>query len=142
MLRQHYAMMTSWPRANALVVASQVAEGRDSKGNRSYWPRVTLKYSVAGKEYVQVAERPGASSGSRSGAQEVVDGLQPGTHHLLPYNPDNPGKIYVDIGWNFSNFGFFGVFLLAGVVSMLPFLWSLFKFVVGVGLVAYQRLKS
>lgn len=142
MLRRNYAMLKTWPRADALVVSSQVAERLDSKGRKSYWPRVTLKYNVAGKDYVRVAERPGASAGPHSGAQEVVGGFQPGTRHLLPYNPSNPGKIYVDIGWNFSNFGFFGVFLLAGVVVMLPLLWSMFKLVVGVGLITYQRLKS
>jgi hypothetical protein len=145
MLRQNYAMMKTWPRADALVIASEVAEQHstsEGKAETTYWPRVTLKYTVAGNQYVQVAERPGASSGSRSRAQDVVDGLQPGTHHLLPYNPASPQKIYVSTGWTFGNFGFFGVFVLAGFLALLPLLWSLFKLFVGAALIAYQRLKS
>jgi Protein of unknown function (DUF3592) len=124
--RRPYAIMKTWPKANALVVTSEVAEKDEKNGGTLYWPRVKLQYTAGGKEYTQIADQSGATS-SHAAIQKVVDALPPGTHHLLPYDPANPGDIFVGAGWDFQTFLLPGFLLLFGLAFMLPALWLLLK---------------
>jgi Protein of unknown function (DUF3592) len=124
--RKPYVIMKTWPKANALVVSSEVAQKDEKDGGTLYWPRVKLQYSVGGKEYARVADQSGATS-SHTAIQKVVDSLPPGTHHLLPYDPANPQEIYVGAGWDLQTFWLPGFLLLFGFAFMLPGLVLILK---------------
>ena len=117
-----YAMMHRWPRANALVLSSELAHKTSTTTRRNsvtiYWPVVRLKYSVGGKEYVRPATYA-AKSNIRSDWQPIVAQLKPGTAHLLPYNPDDPAEIHIGMRWNFSNLALAGFLILPGIVLAL-----------------------
>ena len=124
-----YAIMHRWPKANALVLSSELAH-RASRTSRNtpttiYWPVVRLKYTVGGKQYVTLAGYA-AKSNIRSDWQPVVADLKPGTYHLLPYNPENPADVQIGAKWNLAHLGlavmlvlFGGVFLLLALVGLL-----------------------
>jgi Protein of unknown function (DUF3592) len=124
--RKPYAIMKTWPKADALVVTSEVAQKDEKDGGTLYWPRVMLQYSVAGKEYTRVADQSGATS-SHAAIQKVVDSLPPGTRHLLPYDPAHPQEIYVGAGWDLQTFGLPGFLLLFGLAFILPSLVVILK---------------
>ncbi len=117
-----YATMHQWPRANALVLSSELAQKTSMTARNSlvtyYWPVVRLKYSVSGKEYVRPATYA-AKSNIRSDWETVVAQLKPGTTHLLPYNPQDPAEIHVGVRWNFANLALAGFLILPGIVLML-----------------------
>jgi Protein of unknown function (DUF3592) len=87
---RQYVALKRWPRADAVVVSSQVAETMGEASNTGeYWARIKLKYTVGGKEYSKIAST-GSSTSSHSTVREEVDKMPPGTHLMLPYNPADP----------------------------------------------------
>jgi len=131
--RKEYAIMKTWPRTDAVVVSSGVREGRGKHGSTLYSPRLQLKYSVAGKEYVRDAEMSGWATSSRSSSQKVVDDYRPGTYCTVPYNPADPNEVHMQLGGSFHTFSGPLVALLTGFAFVLPGLLRLFKLAVHAG---------
>jgi Protein of unknown function (DUF3592) len=125
--RRQYTALETWPRVDAVVVSSQVAETMgEANDTGKYWARIKLKYSVGGKEYSKIAGT-GSSTSSRSTAREEVAKMPPGTHLMLPYNPADPYEIKLGVGWNFSTFGLPLMGVLTGLALVLFSLWSVIR---------------
>lgn len=126
--RKEYAIMKAWPKADAVVISSSVLEGRGKHGNTPvYSLSVQLKYTVAGKVYIRDAQMSGWATSSRSSSQKLVDDYRPGTHYMVPYNPDSPSEAYMQLGGNFATFSGPLICLLLGFGFALPGLRRLFK---------------
>jgi Protein of unknown function (DUF3592) len=136
--RRQYAALKTWPRADAEVISSQVAERNGEHGSTEYWARVKLSYTVGGKEYSKIAGT-GSSSSSLSTIREQVDKMHPGTHLQVPYNPADPYDIALGAGWNFSTFGLPLVGVLTGLALVLISLWSLIRMTVWAGPAASSK---
>jgi len=118
-LFDEFAALHHWPKAEALVLSSELAHA-ESRARRNtpvvvYWPVVKLKYSVDGKQYIGLAHYA-AKSDIRSDWQTVVDDLRPGTRHRLPYNPNDPSDVRIGVRWNFANLAFAGFMIVPGAL--------------------------
>ncbi len=131
--RKEYAIATTWPRTDAVVVSSGVVEWRDPGKRTVYSPGVQLKYSVAGKEYVREPKMSGWATSSRSSSQKVVDAYRPGRHCMVPYNPADPNEVHMQLGGTFDTFSGPLICLLMGFGFVLPGLRRLFKLTVHTG---------
>jgi hypothetical protein len=85
--RRNTASLT-WPVIAAEVLHKEVHSHRSSKGNTSYMPVVTYKYSVIGTEYNNTINLSGLWS--RNSAQKALDEI--GETLEVRYNPDNPNE--------------------------------------------------
>jgi hypothetical protein len=78
----------SWPVIAAKVTHKEVHSHRSSKGNTSYTPVVTYKYSVIGAEFDHTINLNGLWS--LNSAQKALDEI--GETLEVRYNPDNPNE--------------------------------------------------
>lgn len=129
--RNHYNILTKWPRVDATVTRSEITTGRD-QDTTMYGTQIEFLYTVQGREY----QTPAASSYKTSSYSEMkrqADIFASGTHHTLLYNPTDPGDIRYDAGYNFSFFlapiilGGMGI-IFAGVGALV---WILFRSIGG-----------
>lgn len=121
-VHRQYAIMESWPRVNATVLSSRLAQKDTYTASKylvtAYWPVVEVKYEVGGTVYDRQASYA-AKSDVRADWQPVVAELKPGSSHLLPYDPDHPDDIIVGAHWNLAHLGLAAALLVPGIVLLL-----------------------
>ena len=76
----------SWPVVTARVIDKVVHTSRGSKGNTTYSPEITYKFSVMGREYTKNTRLSGMWSWNS--AQKLID--QVGETMEIRYNPNKP----------------------------------------------------
>jgi hypothetical protein len=113
----------------AMLLKTDIAEHRGSKGSRSYSPEATYRYSYQGKEYTSTRVRPiGGINASRTWAQSVLDKIErapEGGPQVTAYvNPGKPDEAFLVRDYSFSVYGG-GMGTLAGAVLGLGMLLGL-----------------
>jgi hypothetical protein len=112
---RQYNILKSWPTVEAQVTRTEVVQGRDDEGNALYGVNLEFMYTVNEKKYLT----PGSSSyrsSSRKSMQEKSNTYAVGTRHPIRYDPNDPGEMRFDVGYNF---GFFFVPFLLGVMGIV-----------------------
>jgi hypothetical protein len=112
---RQYTILKSWPTVEAEVSKSEVVRGHDSEGNTTYGVDLEFRYTVNGRQFVTPSSSPYRTS-SYEGMRSKAQAYAVGTRHPIRYNPDDPGEIRFDVGYNF---GFFFVPFLLGVMGIV-----------------------
>ena len=107
---QEWIRLTQWPRINATVIAKDIS---------SAGVRVLFRYEVDGRQITGTAFR----EGSESAVRIAVASYEPGTTHLISYNPQDPSQVEMvtSSGWELCKgpivASLFGItFIVAGLV--------------------------
>jgi hypothetical protein len=113
--KQQYDVLNHWPKVEAEVTSSRVAQGLDSEGTMMYKAAIEFRYAVDGREF----SAPAASNISTSNFASVkreVDRYAVGTRHPIRHNPENPNDLRFDAGYTI---GFFFLPVLLGGMGIV-----------------------
>ncbi len=114
-----FAVVTSWPAAEAEVTNSQVLY---QDGN--YQPEAGFRYTVRGRDFVSKAVLATGTS-SYPHAKGLADRYSPGTRHAIRYDPRHPEEIVANAAYTLDFFRQpFLAFGMGGIVLLLA--WRLF----------------
>jgi hypothetical protein len=125
----------SWPTTTGVVVSSEVVE-TGFFTDEGWYPRVSYRYSVDGKNYVSTdVEVVGVANGNADYyARRVVERYSVGEQVEVHYAPDNPAVALLESGVP-DNDVFISSLFLAGVVGGVVFLcigllciWGVLRF--------------
>jgi hypothetical protein len=112
---QQHAILKQWPRVEAEVINSRVAQGPDSEGSMTYKAAIEFRYTVNGKEFSTPASS-NISTTNYAGVKRQVDRYPVGSRHLIWHNPADPNDVRFDAGYTV---GFFFVPVLFGGMGIL-----------------------
>lgn len=118
----------NWPVVTGSVTRSEVAQKRDSDGDRTYRPDVEYKYSVDEEDFVGFDVYVASSSmwsSSRSSANETVRKYKVGKDVEVHYNPNDPADAVLEPGTNWMTYLPFGIGLIFAVIGGLILVGSL-----------------
>ena len=119
----------SWPSVKGVITSSRVATRRsrhkDSRGytrtRTTYFPSISYKYTVGGKNFSGTKRAFGESSSSnRAWAAGVVSHYYPGSEVEVYYNPDDPADAVLEPGVTMSSYAVLiigGLFVAIGVLG-------------------------
>lgn len=97
-------ILNTWPEIQAEVTHSEITDSRSDEATAMYSALYIFRYTVNGREYIS-KDTPGYSTSSYSSMGEKVQKYAPGTRHVIRYDPKNPGKIRIEVGYNLTTFG-------------------------------------
>lgn len=90
----------NWRETPCTILTSEVASHRGSKGGSTYSVAVTYEYFVEDQRYTSDRYKfMGGSSSGRSGKEEVVQRLPPGTTTVCYVNRRNPSEAVIERGF-------------------------------------------
>jgi hypothetical protein len=112
---RQYTILEHWPKVEAEVASSRVAQGPDSEGTMMYKAAIEFRYVVNGKEFTTPAAS-NISTSSYASVKREVDKYTVGSHHLIWYDPGDPNDVRFDAGYNIS---FFFVPVLLGGMGIV-----------------------
>jgi hypothetical protein len=112
---RQYTILKTWPTVEAEVSRSEVVRGHDDEGNVMYGLDLEFTYTVKEKKYATPSASPYRTS-SRKAMEEKAGTYAVGTRHPIRYDPDNPGEMRFDVGYNL---GFFFVPVLLGGMGLV-----------------------
>jgi Protein of unknown function (DUF3592) len=106
-----------WPSADAVVTSSAISStygpsGRHNAMSETYWLNLEFRYAANGREYV-TSRSIGDSSRLATEKDEAIYAL--GTHHSIHYDPADPRKIRMELGYDLF------VPILCGMLALAAF---------------------
>jgi hypothetical protein len=110
-----YDVLNHWPKVEAEVTSSRVAQGPDSEGTMMYKAAVEFRYTVNGNEF-STPSSSNISTSSYASVKREVDRYAVGTRHLIWHNPDDPNDVRFDAGYTL---GFFFIPVLLGGMGVV-----------------------
>jgi hypothetical protein len=119
-IRQIQAM--GFATAPGHVTQSSLESHPGSKGGRSYSPKITYTYQVAGKDYQNNRYRYGELSGNDSSARRIIDAFPVGGVVNVYYSPNDPANSVLVAGLQGSDL-FIAMFLTPFNFVMLGMWW-------------------
>ncbi len=112
---RQYTILNHWPRVEAEVAASRVAQGPDSEGTPMYRAAIEFRYTVGGKEF-STPSSSNINTSDYASVKRQVDKYAVGSRHLIWHNPGDPNDVRFDAGYNFSFFFLPVLFAGMGIV--------------------------
>lgn len=121
--RYQNRIVSEWPQVNAEVTRSYLHQAASRNGTlyRAEWE---FRYTAGGREY-QVPVQSNTRSTSYQSRKREADEFPAGSHHLIRYDPSNPGHIEIRAAYSFRFFLLPLLFLAVGVVVTLVSGWLL-----------------
>jgi hypothetical protein len=116
-----YHIVTTWPSAEAVVVASDVfstithTRGSGARGI-VYGAAFAFRYNVGGRPYVSRTDI-GYRTSSKSEMVEWTRTLPVGMHHAIRYHPLDPTRISLAVGFDTMSFAPVLVLVRWGLMS-------------------------
>lgn len=118
-----------WPTTEGVVVLSEVGEGGSGQYTEGWWPRVSYRYSVNGREYTSDSvevEDVGNGNTDRF-AWQVVQRYPAGKHVKVYYDPRDPSIAVLEPGipnnegglWSILTLGVIGIGSLLVCIGLL-----------------------
>lgn len=93
-LAQQHARITGWSPVTAQIEVSRALTQSVGRSSR-YWPGITYRYSVAGKNYRCDRALPSPREGAAAWAQAIVDRFPVGSQATAYVNPANPSEAFL-----------------------------------------------
>ncbi len=116
----------TYPKAEGLVLGSEVKESPGSKGKRNYRPVIKYRFAADGRDVVTESRKSGLSFGnSFHSSRAVVGKYPPGSAITVSYNPAAPEESTYDPGLKPQHLHvamFLTPFNTIGLFFLLPFL--------------------
>jgi hypothetical protein len=112
----------NWQQVPCTILTSEVQTSRGSKGGSTYSVAVTFEYFVEEQRYTSDRYKfMGGSSSGRSGKEEIVARLQPGTQTFCYVNRRNPSEAVIERGFTSDLFFVFIplIFVAIGAVGLV-----------------------
>ncbi|MBX3358497.1 MAG: DUF3592 domain-containing protein [Phycisphaeraceae bacterium] len=122
MVLSQWSLLSRVVKTDAIVTNTDVVEHRGSKGKRSYEPRVSFQFDVAGTTYRSSRYAPQhREKGSRAWAESVVARHPVGSKVEVWYDPGSPSVAFL---WRHCSFrgymiGLIG-FWIIGAAALVP----------------------
>lgn len=115
----HQYTILHWPSADAVVtywgiLSTEGRSGRHDTLTVTYWLNLELRYTVNGREYLTPSK---IGDSDQLEIAKEAGSYKRGTHHRIHYNPIDPGKIRMEVDYDFTVPIILGVFalIIAGV---------------------------
>jgi len=112
---RQYTILKTWPTAQAEVIKSAVVQGHSDRGTPMYGLDLEFSYTVNGKKFLSPTSTPYRTS-SYGSMRKKAEAYAVGTRHPIRYDPNDPGEMRFDVGYNF---GFFFVPVLLGGMGLV-----------------------
>jgi len=110
-----YTILKSWPTVEAEVSKSELVSGTGDNGTVMHGVNLEFTYTVNGQKFVSPSSSPYRSSSPKS-TQQKAETYAMGARHPIRYDPNDPGEMRFDVGYNP---GFFFVPLLLGSMGLV-----------------------
>lgn len=97
---EQWVRLSRWVPVPATVTGSTVERHSGSRGDPTYSPRITYRYTVSGREYAADRATPLGESRGGGWAYGIAARYAPGQRTTAWYDPSSPGQAYLLHEWS------------------------------------------